>query len=84
VVIGGLLEFIFVFDHSRGSMLLVLTLSLVVSALDIPISFGFSLGPLPRPGHPLTESGTRSRRSAAKRAADVRGPHRVARPAAHR
>jgi hypothetical protein len=43
VVIGGLLEFIFVFDHTRGAMLVVLTLSLLVFALDIPILFGFSV-----------------------------------------
>jgi hypothetical protein len=43
VVIGGLLEFIFVFDHTRGAMLVLLTLSLLVFALDIPILFGFSV-----------------------------------------
>jgi hypothetical protein len=43
VVIGGLLEFTFVFDHTRGAMLVVLTLSLIVFALDIPILFGFSV-----------------------------------------
>lgn len=43
LVIGGLLEYIFVFDHTRGSMLVVLTLSLIVFALDIPILFGFSV-----------------------------------------
>jgi len=43
VVIAGLLEFIFVFDHTRGAMLAVLTLSLVVFALDIPLLFGFSV-----------------------------------------
>jgi hypothetical protein len=40
---GGLLEFIFVFDHTRGTMLVVLSLSLIVFALDIPILFGFSV-----------------------------------------
>jgi hypothetical protein len=43
VVIGGLLEFIFVFDHTRGAILVVLTLSLLVFALDVPILFGFSV-----------------------------------------
>jgi hypothetical protein len=51
VIIGGLLEFIFVFDHTRGSMLLVLTLSLVVFALDIPILFGFSVARYQNPAH---------------------------------
>jgi len=49
VVIGGLLEFIFVFDHTRGSMLVVLTLSLVIFALDIPILFGFSVARYQQP-----------------------------------
>ena len=43
VVIAGLLEFTFVYDHTRGSLLVVLTLSLVVFALDIPLLFAFSV-----------------------------------------
>jgi hypothetical protein len=43
VVIAGLLEFTFVFDHTRGSLLVVLTLSLAVFALDIPLLLGFSV-----------------------------------------
>jgi hypothetical protein len=43
VVIAGLLEFTFVYDHTRGSLLFVLTLSLVVFALDIPLLLGFSV-----------------------------------------
>jgi len=43
VVIAGLLEFTFVYDHTRGSLLVVLTLSLVVFALDIPLLLGFSV-----------------------------------------
>ena len=43
VVIAGLLEFTFVYDHTRGSLLLVLTLSLIVFALDIPLLLGFSV-----------------------------------------
>jgi hypothetical protein len=43
VVIGGMLEFIFVYDGTRGALLLVLTLSLLVFALDIPILLGFSV-----------------------------------------
>lgn len=52
LVIGGLLEFTFVFDHTRGAMLAVLTLSLVVFSLDIPLLWGFSVAryqdPAPR------------------------------------
>lgn len=42
-VIAGILEYVFVDDGTRGSMLLVLTLSLFVFAVDIPILFGFSV-----------------------------------------
>lgn len=43
VVIAGMLEFIFVFDHTRGSMLVVLTLSLLIFALNIPLLLAFSV-----------------------------------------
>jgi len=42
-VIGGMLEFVFVFDHTRGSMLAVLTLSLVLFALDVPLLLAFTV-----------------------------------------
>lgn len=42
-VIGGLLEYIFVYDGTRGSMLVLLTVSLFVYAVDIPLLFGFSV-----------------------------------------
>ncbi len=50
LVIGGMLEFIFVFDHTRGSVLAVLTGSLVVFALDVPLLFGFSVARYQAPG----------------------------------
>jgi len=43
IVIGGILEFVFIFDHTRGSMLLVFTLSLAIFALDIPLLLSFSV-----------------------------------------
>ncbi|HUY07347.1 MAG TPA: hypothetical protein VMU99_08820 [Acidimicrobiales bacterium] len=43
VVISGLLEFVFIFDHTRGSMLIVMTLSLIIFALDIPVLLSFSV-----------------------------------------
>jgi hypothetical protein len=43
VVIGGMLEFIFIFDGTHGALLVVLTLSLLVFALDIPLLLGFSV-----------------------------------------
>lgn len=42
-VIAGLLEFVFVDDGTRGAMLVLLTLSLVVFAVDIPLLFGYSV-----------------------------------------
>ncbi len=43
VVIAGMLEYVFVLDGTRGALLAVLTLMLVVFALDIPFLFGFSV-----------------------------------------
>lgn len=42
-VIAGMLEYVFVYDHTRGTQLLILTLMLVVFALDIPVLLGFSV-----------------------------------------
>lgn len=43
LVIAGVLEYVFVLDGTRGSMLVLLTLSLFVFAVDIPILLGFSV-----------------------------------------
>jgi hypothetical protein len=42
-VMYGILEFAFVYDHVTGSTLVVMTLMLVVIAIDIPLLFGFSV-----------------------------------------
>ena len=42
-VMYGMLEFTFVYDHVGGSTLVVLTLMLVVIAVDVPLLFGFSV-----------------------------------------
>jgi len=42
-VMYGILEFTFVYDHVTGSTLVVLTLMLVVFAVDVPLLFGFSV-----------------------------------------
>ena len=42
-VIAGVLEYVFVYDGTRGTMLVLLTVSLVVFAVDIPVLFGFSV-----------------------------------------
>jgi hypothetical protein len=43
LVIAGMLEYVFVFDHTRGAALLVLSLMLLVFAVDIPIVLAFSV-----------------------------------------
>jgi hypothetical protein len=42
-VIAGMLEYVFVVDGTRGATLLLITLSLVVYAVDIPLILGFSV-----------------------------------------
>ena len=42
-VIAGILEFVFVYDGTRGTMLALLTVSLLVFAVDIPVLLGFSV-----------------------------------------
>jgi hypothetical protein len=53
-VMYGILEFTFVYDHVTGSTLVVMTLMLVVIAIDIPLLFGFSVA---RYAEPRTQSG---------------------------
>jgi hypothetical protein len=53
-VMYGILEFTFVYDHVAGSTLVVMTLMLVVIAIDIPLLFGFSVA---RYAEPRTQSG---------------------------
>jgi hypothetical protein len=43
LVIAGMLEYVFIYDHTRGSQLLILTLMLAVFAVDIPLLLGFSV-----------------------------------------
>jgi hypothetical protein len=57
VVIGGLLEFTFVYDGTRGALLVVLTLSLLVFALDIPLLLGFSVARYQDPAPPVAGGG---------------------------
>ncbi len=52
-VIAGMLEFVFVLDHTPGSLLTVLSLMLLVFALDIPLLLAFSVARYqPAPGRP--------------------------------
>lgn len=43
LVIAGILEYVFIYDGTRGTMLVLLTLSLFVFAVDIPVLLGFSV-----------------------------------------
>jgi hypothetical protein len=43
VVIGGMLEYVFVLDHVRGGLLAVLTLMLAVFSVNIPLLLAFSV-----------------------------------------
>ena len=42
-IIAGMLEYVFVNDGTRGGVLVVLTLSLVVYAVHIPLLIGFTV-----------------------------------------
>jgi hypothetical protein len=43
LVIAGMLEFVFVLDHTPGRLLVLLTLMLLVFAIDVPLLLGFSV-----------------------------------------
>jgi hypothetical protein len=55
-VMYGILEFTFVYDHVTGATLAVLTLMLVVFAVDIPLLFGFSVARYATPGPAKADS----------------------------
>ncbi len=42
-LIAGALEYIFVKDGTRGSLLTLMTITLVIFAINLPIHFGFSV-----------------------------------------
>ena len=43
LVIAGMLEFVFVLDHTPGSLLIVLTLMLAIYAVNVPLLLAFSV-----------------------------------------
>jgi hypothetical protein len=43
LVIAGMLEYVFVYDNTSGTQLVILSLMLAVFALDIPLLLGFSV-----------------------------------------
>jgi hypothetical protein len=52
IVIAGMLEFTFVYDKTSGSQLLVLSLMLLIFAVDIPLLLGYSVARYQEPREP--------------------------------
>jgi hypothetical protein len=48
-VIAGMIEYAFVYDHTRGATLLVMTLLLAVFTLNVPLIAGFTVARFERP-----------------------------------
>jgi len=49
VVIAGMLEYVFVYDDTRGTQLVILTLMLLVFAVNVPMLLGFSVARFQEP-----------------------------------
>ncbi len=43
LVIAGMLEYVFALDHTPGTLLVILTLMLVIFAVDVPLLLAFSV-----------------------------------------
>ncbi len=55
VIIAGMIEYSFLRDHIRGGVLVVLTLSLVVFAVHVPVLVGFTVARFHEPEGPATD-----------------------------
>ncbi len=53
VVIAGMLEFVFVRDGTRGSLLVIMTSMIVIFAVNIPVLLGFSVARYQEPERQL-------------------------------
>lgn len=42
-IVAGILEYIFIFDGTRGSVLMLMTSALIIFVLDLSVLFGFSV-----------------------------------------
>jgi hypothetical protein len=58
VVIAGMIEYVFVRNHLKGGPLVVLTLSLVVFAIHVPILVGFTVARFYDPTDPGARQAT--------------------------
>jgi hypothetical protein len=43
MIVAGMLEYVFVFDHTRGGILVVLTLMLAIFAVNVPLIIAFTV-----------------------------------------
>jgi len=55
VVIAGMIEYSFLRDHIKGGVLVVLTLSLVVFAVHVPVLVGFTVARFYQPEEPAPD-----------------------------
>ena len=55
VVIAGMIEYSFLRDHIKGGVLVVLTLSLVVFAVHVPVLVGFTVARFDEPEEPAAD-----------------------------
>ena len=51
LVIAGMIEFAFVYDHTHGAVLAVMTALLALFMLNVPLIAGFTVGWYDTPGH---------------------------------
>ena len=56
VIVAGMIEYAFLRDHLRGGALVVLTLSLVVFAVHVPVLIGFTVARYAEPGDALADA----------------------------
>jgi hypothetical protein len=49
LVIAGMIEFAFIHNHAGGAPLLVLSMMLLMFALDVPLSIGFTVARFAQP-----------------------------------
>jgi len=49
-IIAGMIEFAFIFDHTRGSQLVVMTTMLALFMLNVPVLIGFTVARYQRAG----------------------------------
>lgn len=56
VIIAGMLEFVFIRDHTPGATVAVLTATLVVFAVDVPTILAFTVARFADPGAPVASA----------------------------